>query len=482
MEITKLRVSTKAKSQKNLGFDEELEPVSPTTEYFLTEGLTIYALCFFELAVSTDFPSVYAFLNDVFINAHPRFSSIPVEDKRGKKKWKKVEVNIKDLVVTPVYPEGLSIEDYSKHFDDYISKISTSQIPQDKPLWQLHIFNYPTKNAAATFIFKFHHAIADGTSLMGVLYSCYKQVDDPSKPLTFPSRTTPREKQSHSMKKVFNIVPKFIASIFYTFLYFGQSIKLSYLEDDRTPIRSGNTEMNPDCRICTVNLSLTDIKRIKSTLGVTVNDVVVGILFLGTRLYMQEINNGLLKNTRSTVVITLNIRSDKGYARVEEMWKHNAKVPWGNRFSGIEIPITNLEENDIKNPLKFILKAHKIIKKKRNAPFAQILLLWCLGVVRTCVGLQAAAKTFEQRSKNCSFLMSNMIGPIEKMSFAGHPVDGFYFMPTGLKSSLTVTVMSYMQMLTIGLAVEKGFIDHQKLITCVEKAFQLIFDAATTTS
>ncbi|XP_021749898.1 O-acyltransferase WSD1-like [Chenopodium quinoa] len=309
-----------------------------------------------------------------------------VEDKRGKKKWKRVEVNIKDHVVIPAYPEGLSTEDYSKHFEDYTSKISTSQIPQDKPLWQLHIFNYPTKNAAATFMYKFHHAIADGTSLMGVVYSCYKRVDDPSKPLTFPSRTTPREKQSHSIKKVFSIVPNFMASFFYTFLHFGQSIRLSFSADDRTPIRSGN--MNPDCRICTVNLSLTDIKRIKTFLGVTVNDVVVGILFLGFRLYMQEINNGQLKNTRSTAVITLNMRSDKGYAHAEEMRKNNAKVPWGNRFSGIELPITNLEENDIKNPLKFILKAHKIIKKKRNTIFAQILLLYCLGAVRTCIGLQ----------------------------------------------------------------------------------------------
>uniref|UniRef100_A0A803MLY1 Diacylglycerol O-acyltransferase n=1 Tax=Chenopodium quinoa TaxID=63459 RepID=A0A803MLY1_CHEQI len=435
MDITKLRVSTKAKAQKKLGFDEELEPVSPTTEYFLTERVTLYILCFFELATPANFPCIYAFLNDVFINVHPRFSSIPVEDKKGKSKWKRVEVKIKDHVVIPVYPEGLSTEDYSKHFDDYISKISTSQIPQDKSLWQLHIFNYPTKNAASTFIYKFHHALADGTSLMGVVYSCFKRVDDPSKPLTFPSRTTSTEKQSHSMKKVLNIVPNFMASIFYAFLYFGQSIRLLYSADDRTPIRSGNTEMNPDCRICTVNLSLTDVKRIKTILGVTVNDVVVGIIFLGTRLYMQEINNGQPKSTRSTVVITLNIRSDKGYARAEEMRKDNAKVPWGNRFSGIAIPMTNLEENDTKNPVKFILKAHKIIKRKGNTPFAQILLGCYLGAVRTCGGLQAAAQTFEGRSKNCSFLMTNMIGPIEKMSFASHPVVGFYFVPTGLKST-----------------------------------------------
>ncbi|KNA13856.1 hypothetical protein SOVF_112920 [Spinacia oleracea] len=38
--------------------------------------------------------------------------------------------------------------------------------------------------------------------------------------------------------------------------------------------------------------------------------------------------------------------------------------------------------------------------------------------------------------------------------------------------------MSYMENLRIGLVVENGFIDHQKLISCVENAYQLILQAA----
>ncbi|KAL2928250.1 nucleoprotein [Bienertia sinuspersici] len=48
--------------------------------------------------------------------------------------------------------------------------------------------------------------------------------------------------------------------------------------------------------------------------------------------------------------------------------------------------------------------------------------------------------------------------------------------------SLVASVMSYMQILTIGLAVEKGFIDDQRLSTCMEKAFHSILLAATTIS
>ncbi|XP_056699093.1 wax ester synthase/diacylglycerol acyltransferase 4 [Spinacia oleracea] len=484
----KLRVKTKVKSPKSS--DEGCEPVSPTSECFLTMSVTSYILCFFELEFPPHFPSIYAFLNDVFLNVHPRFSSIVVKDAKGKKKWKKIEVNIKDHVKIPLLnKDNISTEEeYSTQYDDYISEIATSEIAVDKPLWELHIFNYPTKKSVSTLIFKFHHGIADGTSLMGVVLSCIQRSDDPSKPLTFPSRTTsirPKEnKNSHTqtIMKLFNIVPQFMASIFYSFYDLGQSLRLLHSEDDPTPIRSGYAKINQHYRICTVNLFLTDVKRIKTILGVTVNDVVIGIIFLGTRLYMQEMNNGRLKNTRSTVLITLNTRNDKGYARPEEMREKNTKVPWGNRFSLVELRITNLEEEDFKNPLKFILKAHKLIKRKKNTPFAQNLMTSFFGAVRTCRGLQAATRTFERRFNNSSFLVTNMIGPTEKMSLASHPIKGFYFMPTGLLSSLTVSVMSYMQTLTIGLAVEEGVIDHQRLITCVEKAFQLISQAATTTS
>ncbi|XP_056698723.1 wax ester synthase/diacylglycerol acyltransferase 7 [Spinacia oleracea] len=398
--------------------------------------------------------------------------------------WKKVEININDHVKVPIITKDLSTEEYSTVYDDYISELAINEIALDKPLWELHIFNYPTKSASATLIFKFHHAIGDGTSLMGIVLSCIQRSDDHSKPLTFPAGTTSREnKHTHkTIMKVINIVPKLMASTFYSFYDFGESLRLLYSEDDRTPIRSGDTDINHHYSLCRVDLSLIDVKRIKTTLGVTVNDVVVGIIFLGTRLYMQEINHGQINNTRSRIVITFNIRSDKRYARPEEMVEEHTKVPWGNRFALYDLPITNLKEDDFRNPLKFILKAHKLIKRKRNTPLAIYLFYGFLGVIRLFGGLEAATKTFERTSKNCSFVMTNMMGPTEKMSLANHPVKGFYFMPTGVRSSLTVSVMSYMEQLTIGLVVEKGFIDHNRLMKCVEKAFQLILQAATTTS
>ncbi|CAO2814747.1 unnamed protein product [Amaranthus hypochondriacus] len=480
----KLRINTKRRKAE---LEEGLEPVSPITEYLLTESFTLFILAVFELEVSVDFPSAYYYLNHFFLNAHPRFSSIPVEEKKGKKMWKQVEVNVEDHVKVAEFAEDKSTEYYSNQFDNYISKLANLKMSQQKPLWELHIFNYPTKNGAkSTVIFKFHHALADGITLMGVVLSCVQRHDEPSKPLTFPTKSTtlrPKNSTPNAFMRVVKFVPQFMASAFYSFYYFGQSLRILYREDDRTPLRPRNMECAPLCAsIQTLTWSLTDVKRIKTVLGVTVNDVVVGILFLGLRLYMQDINEGQLQKSRSTMLIAVNPRIMKGYATPEEMCKDKSKVPWGNRFSIIDFLIPNLEENDLKDPLKFVKKAHNIINRKRNTPFAQVLLGAFLGAVRTFGGLQAASKMFDRRITNGTFQLTNMIGPIERMSIANHPVKGFYFIPNGIKSNLLVSVMSYMEMLRIGFIIDKDSIDCSKLITCVEKAFHLILQAASTTT
>ena len=107
-----------------------------------------------------------------------------VIDENGEKRWKKVEVELKDHVYVPIFPEEMSPQFYDEYIQDYLSKLSMLQLPQSQPLWEIHLIKYPTSNAAGTIIFKIHHAIGDGYSLMGALLSCLQRADNPSLPLT----------------------------------------------------------------------------------------------------------------------------------------------------------------------------------------------------------------------------------------------------------------------------------------------------------
>ena len=188
-------------------------------------------------------------------------------NQKGDKQWKRVEVKLEDHVNVPIFPTGLSPTSYDEYLGDYMSKIAMDQFPQSKPLWEIHIFKYPTSNAAGNLIFKLHHSLGDGYSLMGALLSCLERADNPSTPLTLPSRPWSEPKSDNRSARA--RVSQNFSSIFNTLLDFGWSVlKSTLVEDDRTPIRAGDegVEYRP-ITISTMTFSLDRIKRIKNKLG-----------------------------------------------------------------------------------------------------------------------------------------------------------------------------------------------------------------------
>ena len=116
----------------------------------------------------------------------------------------------------------------------------------------------------------------------------------------------------------------------------------------------------------------------------TVNDVIVGIIFLGTRFYMQEISNKSTKS-HSTAMVLLNTRTMSGYKSIEEMLKPNSKAQWGNQFAFLHVPMPELKDHKSRNPLDFVLAASKIIKKKKSS-LGVYLTGWALEIVKKLRG------------------------------------------------------------------------------------------------
>ena len=98
----------------------------------------------------------------------------------------------------------------------------------------------------------------------------------------------------------------------------------------------------------------------------TINDVITAIIFFGTRLYMQEISQKSCK-ADSTAIVFLSTRTVRGYKSVKEMIKPESDTPWGNQFGLLHVSIPKFTNLKSSNPLEFVLKVHKIIKKKRNS-------------------------------------------------------------------------------------------------------------------
>ncbi|KAH8491622.1 hypothetical protein H0E87_023664 [Populus deltoides] len=228
--------------------EDALEPVTPTGQYFNSSALNVSVLGVLETEVPIDDSKTIPFLMDVFLPINPRFSSIMVIDENGEKRWKKVEVKLKDHVYVPIFPAEMS----SQFYDN---------------------------NAAGTVIFKIHHSIGDGHSLRGALLSCLQRADNPSLLLTLPS-VQPRVDTSGDHGTIFKTVPKIFSSLFYSVSDFlGSLMKSSLVEDDMSPIRSGDIgiEFRPIAP-ASMTFSLGQIEQIKATLGVSLTITVVSYM------------------------------------------------------------------------------------------------------------------------------------------------------------------------------------------------------------
>ncbi|XP_034905888.1 wax ester synthase/diacylglycerol acyltransferase 4-like [Populus alba] len=400
--------------------EDALEPVSPTGQYFNSLALNLSVLGVLETEVPIDDSKTIPLVRDVFLPINPRFSSIMLIDENGEKRWKKVEVKLKDHVYIPIFPEEMSPQFYDDYFEDYLSKLSTLQLPQSQPLWEIHLIKYPTSNAAGTVIFKIHHAIGDGYSLMGALLSCLQRADNPSLPLTFPS-VQPRVDTSGDHRTIWLLL---------NFKYY-----------------------------------------------LTINDVITGSIFLGTRLYMQEMSKGSSDHSNCTALVLLNTRMFRSYQSIQEMVKPKAESPWGNHFAFLHVQLPELVASTELNPIEFVRKAQQIIKRKRSS-LAVYLTAAFVEIVKKLKGHEVAAQCIHKTLLNASMAITNMIGPVEKMSLANHPIKGMYFAVFGNPQSLTITIVSYMDELRVTVGAEKGFIDVQKLKSYIEEAFQMILKSA----
>lgn len=133
----------------------------------------------------------------------------------------------------------------------------------DKPLWETHLFKYPTSpTVAGTMILKLHHSLGDGYSLMGVVLSCLHTASDPNVPLTFPSR-----RQRRFNNGVVKSLTGIVSAVCRTASDLGWSVFKGI--DEKTPIRSGREGLQfMPMNTFTVSFSLNDIKKIKTKLQV----------------------------------------------------------------------------------------------------------------------------------------------------------------------------------------------------------------------
>ncbi|XP_010242035.1 PREDICTED: O-acyltransferase WSD1-like [Nelumbo nucifera] len=454
-----------AQAMENL---EGFPPLSPLSQ--IMHSLTIIVVAGFD--VPFDKSQTVELLKAMHTTSDPRLFSVIVTDRKGVHRWKKVtQVAYEDHIFVASFPEGLSMEDYDKHFKDYLTKVSVTPFSDNLPPWEVHAIMYPTSNGAGSLVFKFSHALGDGYSSLGSIMTLCRREDDPSLPITFPSSTSKAGRKNSWSRSASVLISWFINTVRDSAV---STLQGTFLRDDKTPIRSGTPPVGlQPMEISPVSFSLDCIKRIRSKLGATVNDVVIGILSYAIQLYIQRMDF-ISSGARVTALIPLNMRMLNGYQDIGDMLKANL---WGNRFGLLSISLPSFSDEEKVDPLHFITSSRDNIRKKKNSAAVHFS-SGLLTMLNNVLGPKALAGFIKSSFRNTSTTISTVVGPTHKISLENHPVKRCYFTVVGAPQDVVFTIASYMEELCIVATAEKSFIDSNVLISCVKKAFEDIYQAA----
>lgn len=481
------------KSKGLLKSAAEEEPLSPMGRLYHVPGISCFIIATFGFKTRIDVEAFKHGLNHTLIR-HPRFSSKLVFDAKETSKpigWVRTNVMVDDHIIVPSLDPNMDSLDTI--VEDYISSISETTMDMSRPLWEFHVLDVETSEATSTGVFRFHHSLGDGVSLISLLLACSRCTSDPQRLPSLPISKKKLEKSNYPrILRFFFALLMFFKVLWNTLVDVALvTATMIFLEDTENPLKGAPGIERTRKRFVHRILSFDDIKLVKNALGMTVNDVVIGITQAGLTHYLIEKyvdvsgqdragnkargNNNLFEHIRLRAILAMNLRPTTMIEGLAEMMEaeSNTGAKWGNIVASVILPIQIVLNDD---PLDYIHKVKATIDRKKQSLQVWVSYFTTKFLINT-LGLKAAASAFCIIFSNTTLSFSNLAGPTEEISLYGHPV--IFLAPTvyGVPQALIVHFQSYMDKLTISLAVDENVIrDPEKLCNKIEESLILVRD------
>ncbi|EMS49019.1 O-acyltransferase WSD1 [Triticum urartu] len=489
MEATTLRkrplsIKTAAGREGRTAAEAELgEPVSPSAR--LVEDFYIIVL----MGASTplNLPALRAGI-EAQLARYPHFRSIQVTDKDGELRWAPTTVNVENHLIRPTLDPAAVAANPDKAVEDYVASLSTLPMDRSQPLWEFHLFDFPTSEATSTAAIRVHHSLGDGMSLLTLLMACTRSAADPTRlpaipPL--PSRTGAiyqRPRPSAGVLAYLLWVWSFVVLAWHTVVdVAGFFATILFLKDPHTLFKRVNHAETQRKRIVHRRLSLDDVKFVKNAMKCTVNDVLIGVTYAALSRYHFRKSGGetdTRKEIRVRSMLLVNLRPTTSLHACVDMIKSGKEshVKWGNELGFIILPFFIGMHSD---PLDYVRKGKKVVDRKKSS-LEVVFTHVAAEVIFKVFGLKAASAIFHRMISHTTISFANMTGPVEQVEFCGHPI--VFIAPSGYgpPEALTVNYQSYVNTIMINLALDEGhFPDYDELLDDFVESLEDIKDAAS---
>ncbi|KAL9256305.1 Wax ester synthase/diacylglycerol acyltransferase 11-like protein [Drosera capensis] len=456
------------------------EPLSPCGRVYHTASLNTCILVIFGFATSLDVGFLKERMEKTLIR-HPRLrSKLVLDTKNGEKeRWVLINnFNLDDHVIVPELDPDMEKPD--KFIEDYASDLSSTPVDLSKPLWEFHVLNVKTSNAESVGIFKIHHSLGDGISLVSLTLAASRKS---SKPEDLPSIPTSMKPVSKSGKRSLYMylvaIWSMLQLIWNTFVGITQLLATSlFLRDTNILIDNKKVNVHSKKKIVHRLISLDDIKLVKNETNTTVNDVVVGLTSAALSRYLRTTSHGEGSISAETdyskkkiylrANVAVNVREAVGIQDLADMMDKGSKCKWGNVTGCIFIPLHIAMEKD---PLEYIRKAKLVIDKKKLSFDAKVTYYLIL-FGQKLLGLKLGARLMYGVASNTTLMFSSVVGPAEEIDFCGHRVA--YITPTartaqGHAPGVVIHFMSYTNKMSVAVCANQDMVpEPHKLLDEVE--------------
>lgn len=474
---------------------DEIEPMTPAGRVFSDPLFNCHILVIFGFRNPCQIEAIKEGLRNTLLK-HKRFCSVVREGVKGELCWVRTTVNLDDHIIIPAIKE--EDKNSANFVEDYASKLAQAP-PLDirKPLFELHFLDAKLDEAVANVVFRVHHALGDGTSLMSLLLACTRRVDQPDSLPSIPSqprkisRTDQKDTTSITLhwQKIVLQIWRLILIFWYTLLDVCNFIATSFwMDDSQSPIKGFPGVENSAKRLAHSTVSIEDIRVVKRAVQGTVNDVMFGMLAAGLSRYLQNqyagndsfsaegeterdkrVNPGFkmdvlnqkkrsMPDLRVRASALINTRPSPGLHEMQDMMHGGSQARWGNQMGYILLPVPISEHGDL---MEYVHRAKSISDKKKlslEAPFT-----YNSGtLLMNLAGAKIATKLTYRCASHATLSFSNVVGPSEEIQFFGNPITHIIPTVSGQPQSLCVHIQSYMGKVTIIAFAVKDIIPDPK--------------------
>ncbi|MGI8663600.1 MAG: WS/DGAT/MGAT family O-acyltransferase [Acidimicrobiales bacterium] len=352
--------------------------------------------------------------------------------------------------------------------DDAIAKIASSPLDRSRPLWEIWMLE-GLDDGNVGFLAKMHHSLADGVASAALLANVMTPTADDVDPPPAPSPWVPDAVPSrwrllldavlaivHDIGRLPGLLGRTIPRIRAVVAHRRNASVATprpILDSPRTPFNAGLTARRS---FATATLSLDDVKAVKTAFGVTVNDVVLGIVAGSLRAWLSA--KGALPDQALVAGVPVSTDDPGEISRLG-----------GNKVSNL---FTSLR-TDLDDPVARLQAIHEVTRAAK--------------VVHNLLGVDTLAEWSEytpprpyawfmrwygrhnladRHRPPINLVVSNVPGPREALFIAGARMESIFSVGPILEGiGLNVTVWSYLDQLNVGVIACRDHIDDPHEIT-----------------